>query len=164
MSPDRAAAEIIPDRDLVITREYDAPARIVFRAWSAAEHLMRWFGPVSYPVTHAEVDFRVGGRFRMQMTGPDGVKGPFFGGTYLVIEPDRLIRFDNGFEEPGSERMLWTVTFDERAGRTRLTVHTRFSSAAAKAEYVQMGFEQGLGSGLDQLTGVVAGLLADDRT
>lgn len=65
---------------------------------------------------------------------------------------------DNGFEEPGAERMVWTVTFEESGGRTTLTVHTLFSSKARRDQYLGMGFREGFDSGLDQLAEVVAGL------
>ena len=156
MSASIAASESTADREVVITRTYDAPARLLFEAWSKPEHLMKWFGPVGWPLTLCEVDFRKGGRFRFAMTGPSGRQDMPFGGEYLEIVPNRKIVFDNAFEAPGSEKMITTVTFDEKDGRTTLTHHTLFASAAMKNEYVAMGFVQGVGSGFDQLAGVVA--------
>ena len=72
--------------------------------------------------------------------------------------PNRKIVYDNAFEEPGAETMIMTVTFDEQDGQTTLTFHTLFASVAMKNEYLGMGFEQGIGSGLDQLADVVAAL------
>jgi uncharacterized protein YndB with AHSA1/START domain len=158
MPANAAASESIADREVVITRTYDAPARLLFEAWSKPEHLMKWFGPIGWPLTLCEVDFRQGGRFRFAMTGPSGRQDQPFGGEYLEIVPNRKIVFDNAFEAPGSPKMITTVTFDEKNGRTTLTHHTLFASVAMKNEYVGMGFVQGVGSGLDQLTDVVAGL------
>ena len=124
------------DRELTITRIYDAPARLLFEAWSRPEHLMRWFGPVGWPVTLCEVDFREGGRWRMAMTGPSGEQNEPFGGVYLEIVPDRKIVFDNAFEGNLAKKMVMTVTFEEKAGRTTLTWHTLFMSPAMKDEYV----------------------------
>ena len=93
-------------RELVIAREFAAPARLLFEAWSTREHIMKWFGPVGWPVTMCEMDFRVGGRWRMAMTGPSGKQNTPFGGTYLEIVPDRKIVFDNAFESPGAEKMM----------------------------------------------------------
>ena len=146
------------DRELTITRIYDAPARLLFEAWSRPEHLMRWFGPVGWPVTLCEVDFREGGRWRMAMTGPSGEQNEPFGGVYLEIVPDRKIVFDNAFEGNLAKKMVMTVTFEEKAGRTTLTWHTLFMSPAMKDEYVGMGIEAGANSGLDQLADVVSGL------
>ena len=160
MAANASASEPIADRELTITRTYDAPARLLFEAWSKPQHLMKWFGPVGWPVTMCEVDFRKGGRWRMAMTGPSGQQDTPFGGEYLEIVPNRKIMFDNAFEDPASRKMIMTVTFAEKDGRTTLTWHTLFESVAMKNEYVGMGIEQGAGSGLDQLTAVVAALKA----
>jgi len=141
-----------------MVRQYDAPARLLFEAWSKPEHLMKWFGPKGWPVTMCEVDFRVGGRFRMAMTGPSGVQDTPFGGQYLEIVPTRKIVYDNGFESPGAPKMIVTVVFEEAGGRTTLTITTLFESIAMKIEYLGLGFEQGFGSGLDQLGDLVAAL------
>ena len=158
MSANASSGEAIADREVVITRTYDVPARLLFEAWSKPEHLMKWFGPVGWPLTLCEVDFRKGGRFRFAMTGPSGEQNQPFGGEYLEIVPNRKIIFDNAFEAPGSEKMIMTITFDEKGGKTLLTYHTLFASAAMKREYVGMGFAEGAGSGLDQLAAVVAAM------
>lgn len=160
MGTDASASEPIADREFVITRVFDAPARLLFEAWSTREHLMKWFGPRGWPVTMCEVDFRVGGRFRMQMTGPGGEKNTPFGGEYLEIVPDRKIVYDNGFEEPGAERMIVTITFDEQGGKTTLNIHTLFGSVAMKDLHVGAGYQAGVDSGLDQLAELVAEMAA----
>ena len=152
--------ESTADRVCVITREYDAPARLLFEAYSKPEHIKKWFGPTGYPVTHCEMDFREGGRFRFVMTGPDGELGTPFGGEYLEIVPNRKIVYDNAFELPEAEEMLVTVTFDEAGGRTTLTIHTLFASVAMKVDYVGQGFAEGTACGCDQLADVVAGMRA----
>jgi uncharacterized protein YndB with AHSA1/START domain len=152
--------KIEPAEDLsfVTTRHFDAPARLLFEAWSRPEYLRRWFGPVGWPLTLCEVDFRVGGRFRFAMTGPDGRQNTPFGGEYLEITPGRRIVYDNGFEAPGAEKMIVTVSFEETSGRTLLTMHTLFASMSMKAMHLGAGFEWGVGSGLDQLAEMVAGM------
>jgi uncharacterized protein YndB with AHSA1/START domain len=147
-------------RELTIVRVYAAPARLLFRAWAERDLLMRWFGPEGWPVTLCEVDFRVGGTFRMAMTGHSGVQNPPFGGSYLEIIPHRKIVYDNGFEMAGAEKMLTTVTFDEQAGATTVTVHTLFGSRRMYVEHVGAGFEAGTNSGLDQLGDLAGELLA----
>ncbi|SEN76964.1 Uncharacterized conserved protein YndB, AHSA1/START domain [Rhodospirillales bacterium URHD0017] len=160
MPANAGAAEPQGDRELTITRTFDAPARLLFLAWSRPEHLKKWFGPVGYPVTMCEMDFRKGGQWRAAMTGPGGTQQTPFGGKYLEIVPDRKIVFSNGFELPGAEKMIMTVTFDEQDGRTLLTLHTLFASLAQKATHVGAGMAEGIASGLDQLTDVVAALKA----
>jgi len=147
--------EPVAEREVVITREFDAPARLLFEAFRRPEYLKRWFGPRGWPLTLCEVDFRVGGRFRFAMTGPDGIQGAPFGGEYREIVPHRRIVYViDTYDEP----MIVTLTFDEREGKTTLTYHTLFGSVAMKNRHVGVGFAQGVASGLDQLAEVVAAL------
>jgi uncharacterized protein YndB with AHSA1/START domain len=150
-------------REVVITRVYDVPARFLFEAWSKPEHVRQWFGPKGWPITLCEIDFRVGGRFRFAMTGASGEQNTPFGGQYLEILPNRKIVYDNAFESPGAEKMVVTVSFDEKAGKTSLTLHTLFDSVAMFDEHVGGGFVEGTGSGLDQLADVVAEMQSKDR-
>ena len=157
--------EPIAEREVVITRVFDAPARLLFEAYSTPEHLMQWFGPPGWPLTLCEMDFRAGGRFRFAMTGPDGKQGPPFGGEYLEIVPNRKIVYTGAFETPDAETMTVTITFDEdeQSGQTTLTIHTLFASVAMKNEHLGMGYAQGIASGLDQLADVVAEMRAKER-
>ncbi len=156
MGTSESASEPVADREHVITRELAAPARIVFEAYTKPEHIKRWFGPKPWPVTRAEMEFREGGRFRFQMTGPGGELGPPFGGTYLEIVPNRKIVYDNAFEETPDEKMVVTVTFEEQGERTLLTVHTLFGTAAMKRSFLERGYAEGTGLALDQLRERVA--------
>jgi uncharacterized protein YndB with AHSA1/START domain len=151
MTASESANEPIADREDVITRVFDVPARFLFEAWSKPEHMRKWYGPKGWPLTLCEMDFRKGGRLRFQMTGPGGRQSPPFGGAYLEIVPNRKIVYDNAFETPGAEKMIVTVTFDENGGETTLTIHTLFASVAMRNEYVGAGFAQGYNSALDQL-------------
>lgn len=148
------------ERELVITRVFDVPARILFLACSKPEHMMKWFGPKGYPLTLCEMDFRVGGKWRYAMSCPSGEQMAPFGGEYLVIEPNRTISYSNTSEMPGAETMISTLTFSESNGKTTLVLHTLFASIAMKRKHVEMGFEQGVGSGLDQLVDVASRLAA----
>lgn len=154
-------------RVAIVSRVMNVPARYLFLAHSKPEHLKRWFGPVGYPVTFCEIDFRVGGKWRMAMTGPDGVQGPFFGGTYREITPTTRIVYDDAFEDGvGGEMnlknahtaMTFTITFDEAQGKTTLTVSVQFATVAMKEEFLGVGMLEGIGSSLDQLTDLAAEL------
>lgn len=147
----RSHAEPESARELTITRTFDVPARILFEAHAKPELVAEWFGPKGYPLALCEIDFRVGGRYRFAMKGPDGALMTPFGGEYLAIEANRKIAYSNTFELPGAETMIVTVTFDEAGGRTRLTHHTLFASVAMKDLHVGWGYEAGLGSALTQL-------------
>jgi uncharacterized protein YndB with AHSA1/START domain len=109
------------------------------------------------------MDFRVGGSFRFAMTGPSGKQNTPFGGQYREIIPNRKIVYDNGFETKGAGRMLVTVTFDEKDGKTTLSIHTLFDSIAMCKSHMSRGFEQGTNSGLDQLGELVADMGARER-
>jgi len=139
----------------VVVRVLNAPARLVFEAWSKPEHIKRWFGPAGYPVTMAEIDFRVGGKWRFAMTGPDGVQNTPFGGEYLEIAPDCKITFSNSFEAPGAPQMIMTVTLVEDGGTTTMTWRTLFESIEMCKSYLGMGMAEGAGSALDQLADVL---------
>ena len=148
------------EREVVIRREFDAPARLLFEAYRNPEYLKRWLGPKGWPLTLCEMDFRKGGRFRFAMTGPDGIQGAPFGGEYLEIIPDRKIAY---VIDTYDELMTVTLTYDEKDGKTTLTYHTLFGSVAMKNEHIGMGFEQGITSALDQLEDIVAEMRATER-
>jgi uncharacterized protein YndB with AHSA1/START domain len=157
------------DRTATVSRVMHVPAKFIFAAHAKPEHVMRWFGPVGYPITLCEIDFRVGGRWRMAMTGPDGMQGSPFGGTYLEIVPNARIVYDNRFEDDGQSMslqnagtMIMTTTLVEEAGATTITVSTLFASVAMKDEYLGVGMTEGILSGLDQLE-VVARALSANR-
>jgi uncharacterized protein YndB with AHSA1/START domain len=146
------------EREYVVTRAFTAPARLVFAAWNTPDYIKRWFGPVGYPVTMVEMDFRVGGKWRFAMTGPSGEQNTPFGGEYLEIIPNRKISFSNAFEAPGSETMIMTVTFDEKDGKTTMTWRTLFESIAMRKSYLGQGMAEGANSGLDQLADMLKSL------
>lgn len=158
------AGEPAEKREVVIERVFDAPARLLFLAYSKAEHLKAWFGPKGWPLSTCEVDFRVGGQFRFAMTGPGGMQTPRFGGEYLEIIPNEKIVYDNGMVSddggrlPPEQRMLLTITFNEKAGKTTLKIHTLFGSIAMFEEHTGRGYVGGVNSGLDQLVDVVIAL------
>ncbi len=158
---EKRGSESVAEREVVITRVFNAPARLLFEAMSTREHVMKWFGPKGWPLTLCEMDFRVGGRFRFAMTGPSGRQNTPFGGEYLEIVPNKKIVYDNGFLTPGAGRMIVTWTLDEKDGKTTLTMHTLFDTVAMKNSHMSRGFEQGVGSGLDQLADVVKELGAN---
>lgn len=164
-----ARTEPEADRTAVIRRTMKVPARYLFAAHAKAEHIMRWFGPVGYPVTECDYDFRVGGRWRMVMTGPDGVKGPPFGGTFLEIVPDRRIVYTDAFEDGkggpmnlrhAGGQIIFTTTFEESGGETTVTVSVLFDTVAMKEEFLGIGMREGLESGLDQWESVARKLAA----
>lgn len=158
MTQTDTAADNVADRTLTMIRVIDVPARFIFKAFTSPEHVMRWYGPRNYPLTQCEMDFRVGGGFRFAMGGTAEAPGTPFGGTYLVIEPDTCIVYDNGFLQDGAEKMVVTTRLHEIAGRTTVSVQTVFASLAMKDLHVGMGYEFGVAIGFDQLAVVAAEL------
>jgi uncharacterized protein YndB with AHSA1/START domain len=108
-------------KDVVITRVYHAPRRLVFAAWSSAEHLQRWWGPNGFTVPEATVEFRAGGVFDLCMRGPDGTDYWMRGAFREIVAPERIV-FTSIIDERSKQEIVTTVTFAEAAGRTTLTV------------------------------------------
>jgi len=148
----------------VIERRYPSTPSQVFHALADKEAKSKWFADPRQGSRKPalEMDFRVGGKFRFGMTGPEGNAGPPFGAEYLEIVPNKKIVYDNGFD--GAPKMLLTISFDEIDGsRTRLTIHTLFPTVAMKNEHVGYGYVVGIESGLDQFADFVAELQAGER-
>jgi uncharacterized protein YndB with AHSA1/START domain len=123
----RTAVERTSDRELVVTRTFDAPARLVFEAWTKPELFTRWWLPKSMGMSlrSCEMDVRVGGKYRLEFE-PDGMA---FFGTYLEVTPPSRLVWTN--EEGGEGGPVTTVTFEDKGGQTRLVMHELHSSKEA---------------------------------
>jgi uncharacterized protein YndB with AHSA1/START domain len=115
------------ERELVVTRTFNGPPRIVFEAWTRPELFRRWWVPKSLGMSlrSCEMDVRVGGKYRLEFE-PDGVA---FFGTYLDVTPNSRLAWTN--EEGGEDGPVTTVTFEEKAGKTLLVLHELHSSKEA---------------------------------
>lgn len=113
------------DRELILTRVYDAPRSLVFSVWTDPKHLVRWWGPNDFTLPHCEQDFRVGGIYRFCMRSPGG-EDYWVSGVYReIIEPERIV-FTWGRpvqEDRFHGESVVTVTFDDLGGKTKLTLH-----------------------------------------
>jgi uncharacterized protein YndB with AHSA1/START domain len=123
----RTAVERTSDRELVVTRTFDAPARLVFEALTKPELFTRWWLPKSMGMSlrSCEMDVRVGGKYRLEFE-PDGMA---FFGTYLEVTPPSRLVWTN--EEGGEGGPVTTVTFEDTGGQTRLVMHELHSSKEA---------------------------------
>lgn len=123
------------DRVLVITRVFDAPRRLVFKAWTHSEHLMHWWGPRGFTSTILANDVRPGGAYRFYMRGPESDDHWLQGVYREVVEPERLVMagaWADANGKPTRPETLLTVTFEEHEGKTKLTLHqTVFESVTA---------------------------------
>jgi uncharacterized protein YndB with AHSA1/START domain len=124
-----ATVERTSDRELVVTRTVNGPARLVFDAWTKAELLEQWWVPKSFPIEllSCETDPRVGGRYRLTF-GAEGSTMDFFG-RYLEVTPPTRLVWTN--EEGDGEATITTVTFDETDGKTRVIVRDLYPSKEA---------------------------------
>jgi uncharacterized protein YndB with AHSA1/START domain len=122
-------AERTSERELVVTRTFDAPARIVFQAWTKAELFALWWPPKSLGMVlqSCEMDVRVGGGYRLEF-GPDAANTMAFFGTYTEVTPPSRLVWTNDESDDGP---VTTVTFAEKDGRTRVVLHERHPSKAA---------------------------------
>jgi uncharacterized protein YndB with AHSA1/START domain len=148
------------DRELVVTRTFNAPAHIVFDAWTRPELLKRWWAPRSYGVTlfECEQDLRVGGTYRYAF-GRDPKNPEVFSGRYLEVNPPSRLVLTQLYErmrEVGEA--VVTATFEESDGRTRLTLHQLFPSKEALKGALASGMEHGMRVTLDQLDELAASM------
>jgi uncharacterized protein YndB with AHSA1/START domain len=130
--PNRTTVERKSERELVVTRTFNAPARIVFEAWTKPELMKRWWVPKSLGMTllSCEMDVRVGGTYRLVFDRGDAEPMAFYG-TYVEVTPPSRLSWTN--EEFGGGPVT-TVTFEETAGKTRVVVHELHRSKEALDE------------------------------
>lgn len=148
------------DRELIVTRTFNAPARIVFEAWTRPEMLKRWWAPKSYGVTlfECESDLRAGGAYRYAF-GRDPQNPEVFTGRYLEVDPPLRLVLTQLYERmPEAGEAVVTATFEESQGRTHLTLRQLFPSEAALEGALASGMEAGMRVTLDQLDDLVGGL------
>jgi uncharacterized protein YndB with AHSA1/START domain len=159
LTQDRTTLEVIGDREVVITRRFDAPARIVFEAWTKPELVKRWWAPKSRRVVMAscEADVRTGGRYRYVMAR-DGAEIPF-SGEYREVTPHSRLVYTSIFEPmKAMGEAVVTVTFEEKDGRTLLTTHEVYASKQARDGALASGMESGMRETMNQLEELVASL------
>jgi uncharacterized protein YndB with AHSA1/START domain len=140
-------------RELTITRVFDAPRSLVFKAWTQPAHLMRWWGPHGFTVLSCTMDLSLGGAWRLCMRSPAGIEDRQRGEFREIVEPERLVftyAFEDASGKPGHETIV-TVNFAEVGGKTRLTVHQAvFETVTVRDDHVR-----GWGEALDHLAGYV---------
>lgn len=148
VAQNRTAVERKSDRELVVTRVFDAPASMVFKAWSQAELFRRWWMPKSVTgvsLLSCDMDVCTGGKYRLEFDA--GGNTMSFYGKYLDVVPNERIVWTN---DEGEEGAVTTVTFEERDGKTLLTFHELYPSKGALEE-AMTGSAAGLPEQLDQL-------------
>jgi len=154
---------------LVITRVFDAPRELVWKAWTEPEHMMRWWGPRAFTCPHCEIDFRVGGKILASMQSPEFNEGrPIWStGVYREIVPlERIVMTDSFADEKGNVvpathygmgediplEMLVTVTLEDLGGKTRMTMRHEGLPAGEMKD----GANQGWNESFDKLADYLA--------
>jgi uncharacterized protein YndB with AHSA1/START domain len=146
------------DREIVLTRVFDAPRHLVFEAWSNPELLKRWFGPRGWSLEVCEVDLKVGGTWRFVLQGPDGTRMGMRGIYREIAPPDRVVHTESFDDYPGES--VVTGVLVEEGGRTTLTGTVTYASKEIRDAVLASGMEHGAAESYDKL----AELLASMRT
>ena len=146
------------EREVVVTRTFDAPARLVFEAWSRPELFKKWWVPRSMGMTlrSCELDVRTGGKYRL-VFGDDPANPMAFFGKYLEVVPNKRIVWTN--EESGDAGSVTTVTFEERDGKTLLVMSELYPTKEA-LEAAGTGAQEALHETFGQLDELLAELSA----
>lgn len=163
MTSSQSAVVTLPtDTQIRITREFSAPARLVYRAWTEPELIKRWWGAKRGNVTIADVDLRVGGKWRWVAITDRGFEVAFHG-EYREIVPDQRLAYTEVYEMPGagdadSGAPLNTITFVEHDGRTTMTAVTDCLSKDLRDAIMASGMEPGMQDAYDLLEEVAISL------
>ena len=149
------------DREIRLTRLFDAPRRLIFEAMTGPEHIRQWWGALDegYSVPVCEVDLRLGGAWRFVNRTPKG-KLVAFNGVYREIAPPERLVFTEIFEEYPDTESVVTAVFTEENGKTRLTVTVLYPSLEVRDMVLKTGMEKGAGLSYDHLEEVAARLQA----
>ena len=155
-----ATVELPTDEQILITREFDAPRHLVFKAWTTPELVKRWWSGQRGAVTSAEIDLRVGGSWRYVMTSSEGFEVAFHG-EYQEIVPDERLVSTEIYEIPDqgdSPPTVNTATFTEADGRTRLEILVQCPSKELRDTIIDSGMESGMQESYDALERLAASL------
>jgi len=141
------------ERELTITRVFDAPRARVFAAWTDAAQLAQWWGPKGFTNPICEFEARIGGRINIHMRAPDGTVYPMEGEIRELAPPERLAFANIAVDEAGRHLLegFTTVTFTEENGKTRMTLQTRARAVVADAAAHLQGMEVGWTMSIERL-------------
>lgn len=153
----RTTVERKSERELVVTRTFNGPARIVFQAWTKPELFQRWWAPKSCGLTilSCEMDVRTGGTYRLVMRHPSSGQPMAFFGRYLDVVPHSRVVWTN--DEGGEDSAITTVTFEERGTETLVVVHELYPSKEALDDAMASGSTSGWSEQFEQLDAFLLG-------
>src|ERR1700733_15100455 len=154
----RTTVERTSDRELVATRTFDGPARIVFEAWTKPELIMRWWAPKSFGISFlsCETDARTGGSYRFVFGHAASEQPMAFFGRYIEVTPHSRLVWSN--DEGGEGGAVTTVTFEERGSETLVVMHDLYPSKEALDGAIASGSTSGAGKSFEQLDALLVSL------
>ncbi len=149
------------DNEVCLTRVLNAPADLVFEAWTKPEHVSKWFGLHGSTLPVGEIDLRVGGSYRYLIREADGTEMAMHGEFTEIERPTRLVYTEiiDMFEEAGGAGHT-TMTLEERDGRTIVTSVTAYRDKEVRDAVIQYGMEEGAGVTFDRLEAHLATMIA----
>jgi uncharacterized protein YndB with AHSA1/START domain len=155
-----AAVTLPADDQILITREFDAPRHLVYKAWTTPELVGRWWTARRGEIKVTEIDLRVGGKWRYVMVTPDGMEVAFHGEYREIVPDERLVSTEVYEGVPNAEEnaAVNTLTLAEEDGRTSLTLLTQCPSKDVRDAIIASGMEDGLQDALDLLEEVAQSL------
>ncbi|HMJ34735.1 MAG TPA: SRPBCC family protein [Baekduia sp.] len=149
------------DEQILITREFDAPKHLVYKAYTTPELVKRWWSGHRGETTITEIDLRVGGTWRYAMVAEDGSEVAFHGEYRELVPNERIVMtevFEGAPETPDAEAPLNIVTFTEVDGRTTLTLLVQCASKEVRDMIINSGMEAGMQEGMDLLEQIAISL------
>jgi uncharacterized protein YndB with AHSA1/START domain len=151
------------DRTLIVSRVFDAPRELVYRAWTDPKEFGKWFPPLGFSAARCELDVRPGGALRIDMKGGDDA-GEFAGvvfpgkGVYREVVPNERLSFTfEGEDAATPPELLMTVVFEDEGRKTKLTIYQVAKTIADYEELLKIGATEGLGQSLDKLAALLGG-------
>lgn len=154
----RTMVERKSERELVVTRTFNGPARLVFEAWTKPELFKRWWAPKSFGLTilSCEMDVRTGGTYRLEFGHPSSEQPMAFFGRYVEVIPHARIVWTN--DEGGEGGQVTTVTFEDRGDETVVVMRDLYPSKEALDEAIASGSTSGFSETFDQLDELLVSL------
>jgi uncharacterized protein YndB with AHSA1/START domain len=152
--PEQASKELKvttpSDREIVMTRVFDAPRELVFEAHSSCEHMTHWWGPRGYEFTDCEIDFRPGGAWRVVHRGPDGEEYGFHGEYREIVRPERIV-WTFEFEGMPGHVSVETMTLEEHDDKTTFTATSVYDTIEDRNGMLESGMESGAVETMERL-------------
>jgi uncharacterized protein YndB with AHSA1/START domain len=153
-SSSRTATVTLPsDEEILIARDFDAPRRLVWKAWTTPDLVRRWWSGQRGTVTSAEIDLRVGGTWRYVMEAHGGFEVAFHGTFREIVTEERLVHTEafEGVPDPDGNAALNVVTFTQAGERTHVEVLVRCPSREVRDAIIESGMEEGMQESYDAL-------------